>query len=258
MKIGIIGNGFDIEHGLWITFNEFVSSDEFKREVKSFGKFFNDDKYKEFCSNSELWSKFEEYISFILQEGKIKQYNVFLNNINRAFSSWMDGKNLSTLKKEGVDNFKDLLECNFIISLNYTKTIEHYGFKPKWFEHDSFSKEWDVTGLNGYYVNIHWFKSKSKGSHYILGNDSNEKITKNKLIENWEQGHRFNPKKMLFNSIRDKKTEITEIYIYGVSLGESDQDLVNLIKSLKNVKITIIGKEKPPFGGRNVRFKEIV
>lgn len=72
MIIGIIGNGFDIAHNIELKFKDFIESDIFNKEIGIYKKYFTNEKYCEFCSRTELWSRFEDYLSLVYLENKIQ------------------------------------------------------------------------------------------------------------------------------------------------------------------------------------------
>jgi hypothetical protein len=83
-KIMFIGNGFDILHGINITFHDFVNSKTFQDNIKSYKDYFDNDEYKKFSEETELWSRFEDYCKHIVETKNIKGF-AFIKKICLLF-----------------------------------------------------------------------------------------------------------------------------------------------------------------------------
>ena len=231
MNIMLIGNGFDLQHDIKITFKDFVESDIFKQGIgKSYKKFFTEDEYKKYSGENmiELWSDFEGYLMHIISNNNLK-HDFFIKKITCLFQKWFKNIEITIHRKEKDKTINKIITNNnikIIISLNYTSTPEIYGFKKKIFNKNALKSEWtDIEKMKGKFINIHWYDKNEKKLHCILGNDSSNKISKEKYIELWDKGEKFNPKKFLLQTILEKQDQINKIFIYGFSFGNSDKDI---------------------------------
>lgn len=141
-KVVIIGNGFDLHHGLKTSYQDFTQnglSTEKKEKLKRFAKELNLD-------NEALWYDFEEiFRKIIIDKGEklqekgglskanaiayrdeIKEINVFFHSLMHDLQNYL--KNITNDKNEKkyiVDtNIADVLnEADIILTFNYTSTL---------------------------------------------------------------------------------------------------------------------------------------
>ena len=261
MKLGIIGNGFDIAHGIKIEFNDFVESEIFQREIGTYKKYFTSKEYDNFSSGTELWSKFEDFIKHICLTKKIK-HNLFMKKIGNIFHKWVSSidykSQLNKVDLKTNEGIRNIINCNNIISLNYTDTLNIYGFQKSQFNHKSKPKEWEVCKDSKYYYKIHAFDEKTKHGAFVIGNDSDNKTHKRNSIESWEKNQGFNIKERILKGVL--KCKINKIVIFGFSFGTSDAEIIEWLEKIpKEIEIIIYWfKDKPKTikNKRNITFKK--
>lgn len=248
MNIMIIGNGFDIQNNILIYFDDFVKSDTFQKQIgNQYKKYFVNNMYRKFSDSSKLWSDFEGYISYITKTYQI-QPRYFIKKITLIFQEWMRELRESSKKilpNKTITYILEQYNVDFIISLNYTSTAEAYGFKLKQFNANSTKQDWsNLPKLHNSYVNIHSF-GVNKQLNAILGDDSNEFISKSKFISDWgvSEKTRYNPKKLLLSHIQ-KSDVINKLIIYGYGFGESDKDINNFISNMIHSGVKVINYNK--------------
>ena len=230
MNIMIIGNGFDKQHGIDIDFKDFVRSEIFRSKIgKQYASFFKNDK--------PLWSDFEGHLLDVCQKNKIKQ-KFFVKKVTKIFQDWIEEikRKIKYKKDSFVEQIINEHRIESIISLNYTDTASQYGFKMKKFEYDSIRPEWnDLAKMKHRCIDIHSFLPNQKDIYSIIGNDQNQKISKDIFIKEWYEKTSYNPKQSLLKSILKNK-KVKKIVIYGYSFGNSDQTLNQFLINFLNDK----------------------
>lgn len=244
MDVLVIGNGFDIEHDILIRFTDFVNSDVFSENIGSYAKFFSCEMYREFSRTTELWSDFEGYLKYVCENSKI-QPTVFINKVSKTFGKWIASIDITpcarSAKIEKILNYHDI---SIVLSFNYTNTPEKYGFSKKTFNYNSTKNEWrKIESLINKCVFLHYFESSNRKSNYVIGNDGSPKINKSKIIENWSGLSKYNPKKLVFDTLV-KSEKISGLVFYGFSFGESDKEAFEFVNSFlaENKRVTVYYK----------------
>ncbi len=255
-KIMFIGNGFDILHGINITFHHFVNSKTFQDGINSYKKYFIDDEYTKFSKETELWSRFEDYCKYIVENKNIQGFS-FIKKICLLFQKWFEIQDLKKviINKE-LKKFIKLNKIEIIVSFNYTNTTNIYGFDNFYFEPNSARNDYaNINSWKDKTVMLHAYKSKE--IQMVLGHDKNKLINKNKITKNWGIDRKFDPKKQVLQTIL-KSNEISEIIFLGFSFGDSDEEIVNFAKKIINKQrvVTIFYHNKINQSIRK-HFKEI-
>lgn len=243
-NIMLIGNGFDVQHGISIKFKDFIASSIFQNGIgKRYKNFFKEENYINFSSKTELWSDFENFLGYIINQKNIKE-KYFVKQIIILFQKWIESrKNELVNKNPLIDSILKENKINFLLSLNYTTTPEIYGFTKKIFTINSLRSEWtDFQNMDGKYINLHSYSKKNRKIHFIIGNDDYDNIHKNKFILEWYEKNKFNPKNLLLNQILSSKL-FCKIIVYGFSFGKSDKTINDFLHEFsKNREIIIYEK----------------
>lgn len=237
-KIMFIGNGFDILHGIYIKFNVFVNSNIFQNNIKSHKKYFSNNEYLKFSSKTELWSQFEDYCKYIVEQNNIQGFS-FMKKICSIFQKWFELQNNNEITiNEELQEFISLNNIETIVSFNYTNTPKIYGFENFYFKSNTERKGYAMIDLwKGKNIMLHAYQSRE--IEMILGHDKNKLISKKRIVDQWKEDIKFNPKKQLLETIKNSK-EINEIVFLGFSFGDSDQDIINFVQNLIKGKKQVI------------------
>ncbi len=225
MNILFIGNGFDKSHSINIEFDEFIKSKEFALKMKRYISLFNDGNYKRLYENTKLWSRLEDFCFEIIKDIKINK-KIFYNNLSSAFIDWFNKtwtqKKLNAPKNIFIEKLINKKQYYSIFSFNYTNTAEKYGYDIIHSEYGDTWKKWTLDSIKQKLINMHYCINKK--NIFIIGNDQEQKINKNYLIQNWEKketiNHKINYLELL---LRDK--HIKQIDFYGFSFGNSDTNM---------------------------------
>lgn len=263
MNVLVIGNGFDIQHGINISFKDFVESNQFKIQMKNYIAFFNDENYKEysekFSFKTELWSDFEDYLGYLYEKvGKNKK--TFIKKINSAFSMWIENMDIPTPEKdEYIEKNVFSNDIHLVISLNYTETPKIYGYERIPLDEKIKKSELKLSNIKNKFINIHNFDRKEY--KHIIGNDLHEKMRKKNVLNYGWSGKKTNlffKEETLPQML--SSDEVENIFIYGYSFGDSDSDLNKMFmnKIIKR-KLTIFSyKERQTFLKMKRGFKKII
>jgi hypothetical protein len=282
-KLYIIGNGFDLHHGLSTSYTDF----EHHLKTHHIQLLDSLNKYYSFASiDQDLWSKFEENLAYLDKEGLIDYLSEYYddtsdrgrnamgietetylklltNGLRREFSEFIlkaETKIIDRIKRIPIDR-----DAKFI-SFNYTDTLEKYYLIP-----------------NDNIFYIHGIAREKEG--IILGHstdpelfiDENTEPTPPKdaseeTLEQWYEymSDQHNPiyddcvstvNKYFLSSFKDTKniieenslffdelSDIKEVFIYGHSMSEVDiayiEEVVSKVKSNCYWSISYFGKNK--------------
>jgi hypothetical protein len=222
MKLYIIGNGFDLEHGLPARYSDFAS----------FCKI-NDPNLFELINNTfpnittdSLWSNFEEGLGTpnpfaikscynLFGDKSIQDYSLNLKSfLNEAFKDWVISiKRLTPfLKKHYIFN-----DDSLFLSFNYTDVLETlYGIKSKILHiHDFVNKE-DEELFAGYIY-----------GHG--GNKLDEDSDINVFINDFSKSYKEDDLKEFINLIPKNEYNKLEIIVIGHSMNPVDDNYLRII-----------------------------
>lgn len=243
MKLFILGNGFDIAHGLrtrYSDYREFLKTND-KYFLYQFENQFH------FCGNA-LWGNLEENIDQIyllddLSNDEIDlglecevdiQYTLdadyknkfgFLNRYITNLNSWIESIELNSVSKKTNNISND----DYFITFNYTKVLE------------------EIYGINEQHIlHIHG----CVGEELILGKDNSERIdylsAKKDTSSEWENAVKPYLQNYLSTTNKDtlelgrkvenliESLEIEEINIIGLSISSADISYLIKIKEIVN------------------------
>lgn len=256
MKIVLLGNGFDLSHGLETSYNHFVKY-MFNNHLdykEDFSQFFNlrdrenisyeNLKHNNFrmCTfrnnllkgivtkiSSNLWCDIESLYFHGLMDAELdsEKYDKEFEGIKNEFIKYL--RNLNTEKVPELKAYK-LLFSRFddyvILNFNYTSTIRKY------------------VDPNTIVIDIHGQLSDAN-EHIIFGyNATNEETESLRrfndpyLVKNLKRyNYRNSDKEDYFKTILNDLDENHEVWIVGHSCGFSDRLLLKQIFEAKNVDI---------------------
>lgn len=178
MNLVIIGNGFDMAHGLntgYDKFRKFMKEEDYE-EYEFLGKLFGEKFYQ-----SEFWWNFEESLAYVDFENVLTNLSVYLGKLQKEY---YDNSNLKKNLKEsliGKINKLKLLFCKWIKNIDETE-VEKKSIKQSINEiiPDSMILSFNYTGtieklykarcyhIHGYVGNINDF-NEEKLNDIVLG-----------------------------------------------------------------------------------------
>lgn len=260
-KLYIIGNGFDIAHGLECTYHDFMNYCK-----DNACEYFDDMNYL-YDDRDKLWSQFEEELPNISKDkfkALIQQY------IEPYYKSTRSG-DCSELAKEDIVDYlwSNIVFCNWVHSINipectrlmefdpetslflnfnYTKTLEEvYGISAKniLYIHGKFTKdnELDVNAITvGHGMSAEEIDEK-------FGNDDDEIIKELKDLVNHfrkDTSKIINDNADFWSSLKD----VNDVYVFGHSVAEVDlpyfKKVIESIKPDASWHISVHKKEEIP------------
>ncbi|MFJ1366671.1 bacteriophage abortive infection AbiH family protein [Capnocytophaga canimorsus] len=263
----IIGNGFDLSHGI-------------KSKYSDFEKFVNTIDYlltsymNEYYSNADLWNDFEaslgkisspniynseksEYMSSIddfdekninmVSDCIFEKSNHINDNIHKTFKEWVNKIDITSASK--IEEWDSILRKeDLYLSFNYTETLEKiYGIRNVLHIHGDVDEP--IFGHNSIDLRLH-----NEDEGWFLPDEADD-ATK-KLFNNTRKDVDSYIKKEngFFNSLSD----IEEIYVIGHSLNDIDAPYFKeIISKVPNAKWTVfyyIQKEKQDFKNKLISW----
>ena len=238
MKLFIVGNGFDIAHGMKTSYKDFR---EFLKTTEKGHHLLN-----LYPVDDEMWSDFESNICMVKTEeitevnriwGMDIVYRSLRSDINLQLESFVRGE----LEKTSNRIFDGISNQDFAIDFNYTGTLVNtYGLdlknnvifihgstimnmfgspieKPLVFGHDGTDFKFDHSSFQ-------------KDEHYRDFITASEKPTKKVIAEN----------QSFFNKLEVNRKNISEVVIFGCSFSKVDSVYFQKVVSI--------------FEGTNTRF----
>jgi len=249
----IIGNGFDLHHGLQTTYKDFRENYARKHAIVVWRKL--QELYGDKINDNIWWSQFEnmlgfvDYVSLLNSPnggtlGFIKVQQFLKNTLPPLFGVWIKGVD-SEIVPCSIDKIPDIDETSLFLSFNYTSVLERVYKVPKeniWYIHNSIG-DYIKQGINpivGHDINQKTLMDYS--SLYIQqGVPANIVDSINREIQNGA--------KMVHNRIRandekfSKYAAINQIVAMGFSFNDIDMPYIEKIMSINcsisNVRWTI-------------------
>jgi hypothetical protein len=244
-KIVIIGNGFDLAHGLKTSYRNFVEYIEktHKEDPKTFSEFYEyrvkkgngitsiSDKihnslFQEIVDQTKAnWCDIETlYYETLLGTDNPVKLNKEFKEIKSALENYLELQNDKSKPIEGLENlFSRLSGTKYLINFNYTNTYRHY---EKYFS--------EVLNIHGTINNtsnpiIFGYASSEEESFELLERNNDA------YIENIKQYEYFNS--LVFTKIIKmlSYSDTKNVHIMGHSCGMSDRLILKTILEDKNV-----------------------
>lgn len=273
----LIGNGFDINLGLNTRYKDFI--DVYKKPnvnddvvIKTFKNHLEEN--KENWSDAEL--AFGEYTyRFEKSEIAMRKFlhchedfcenlaNYLNNESNRLKTSQTTGykfmqcvnsilEQVGNLKREDLFELKNFtLKGKFnwfdFITFNYTTTLEKLIKEAQKYLENSTNEDYKFSSINSDVIHAHGFLN----STMVLGVNDDSQLCK-ELFEDYDKRYKAQVIKSNFplisendyiKEIKEKLVKSDIIYIYGMSLGETDkrwwQDIISILNKYEDKKLFI-------------------
>ena len=214
MRLYIIGNGFDLAHGLKTTYFDFA--EYLKKESPGFFNYLNN-----IYNEDELWSNFEEAlgklniekVNYIENIIGIKDFNsLFLpKEIKEELCKWLNSIDYNATKKFKIE------KNDIYFSFNYTDTL---------------NKVYNIDIENIEYIHcISAYLLFGAADELIIGHNNSD-FNQSSLLKNTYKNTKENIKKHKewFNKLN--KIDISEIIIIGFSYSSIDFEYFKKISEL--------------------------
>lgn len=231
----IIGNGFDLAHGLETSYNDFIKS--FQKTVNNADKILHYILLNEYNKVQRNWSDIEMLYFNILNNYNSQVYLMNNHQIANVYKSSKDLNDDFELLKSHLNDYLDNEQNQFrgiesidylfsifneketvILNFNYTNTLSRY-LKDK-----ENIKQINIHGEINNESNpmIFGFAANDKQSEVLIRKNDNELLRNIKRIN-----YNLTTNKSKLNSLQDNSNEKFDVFIIGHSCGISD----NLILS---------------------------
>ena len=217
MDLFIIGNGFDLAHGLKTTYSDFRTFLEINDPgyLHRFEELFNEYRYEQYY----LWSDFEEHICFPEHKNvqRLKELISYVERLHIKLREWIETIKLNT--QERMSSKINPESDDIFISFNYTMMLEElYEIDEKniWHIHGSI-KEKERNLIIGHY-NIPNFEHIK---HMYYG----EKLEDDEH-DIYEQAFYYQTKTLKYDHFipfSNVLKNINQVHIIGHSLGFADE-----------------------------------
>lgn len=214
MKLIIIGNGFDVSHGIKSKYKDFKDY-LFKKCPE------NASIYEDFYNPAELWSDFEHALGKPNLEFKKRVSSIFgmpfnPSHLAKNFYSWVNSLNNQFSMNDSKKELSNFFENSYFLTFNYTHTLE-------------FLYKIEDTKI----LYIHGFAAPYDPDLFpiIFGHNEPVKKDEDELITNFRKDIKACLKK-LSSFIKDKRQSIDEIYTFGFSYNDIDYEYFDFINKV--------------------------
>lgn len=242
MKLVILGNGFDLHHGLRTSFahyRDYLIANNKNDIVTKVDSLITRQKGKSDFKTID-WNDIEKYLFKEFDSIRMsnthsgEQKKILYNNLEQDMEKFTEGlyqyliqisKSLNF--KENITIKKELKSSNVILTFNYTSLYNQYKLdnNPEIFHIHGNLSENDLP-LIGYYCDVHRSKKQSEDHHVLY---SGYFIHKPALA--WKQNNiSFEHRQQTFST--RFRSNIDEVVLIGFSFGESDRHIYNLLNEL--------------------------
>lgn len=219
-KVFLIGNGFDLNLGLRTSYNDFIKSDFFLKNVNNGYHLFD---YLNEISESSGWIDIEKELSNYSDQ--FMDSKSFLAGYKKLCDELM--KYIESIENEDIDKFSEAYKLfknndlgnNFtVLNFNYTNSVLNI-----------------LTGL-GYseeilksnIINVH---GNAKKGNIIFGVGDKSRIDKNDSFLYKSTNSIFDGRECI-----EALNKFDELYVFGHSLGESDHMYLGFFNELSKRK----------------------
>lgn len=248
----IIGNGFDLHHGLKTSYKDFRD-----KEVKKI-RFLNDslsDIYGEHIYDDMWWNVFENNLAHIdynnllgmnngMALGASRASAFFKNNLGVFFENWINDVD-SSIDKQSIKNQVEGINSNAqFFNFNYTRTLEKVYMVPReniWYIHNSVhdigkGEQHPIVGHDSNRRMLFTNRQNYKKEHKNLGDAIYDKIDEAALNGAKNVLQRI---KVHNDEFHARYSDIKHFIIMGFSFNEIDMPYIKKIMDVnKNINET--------------------
>lgn len=261
MRVLILGNGFDISHGLptkWVDFQNEIEASEENQDYINLSRMIK--KYK-LDKNYNLWSDVEKALGKMWSKENSEEMDKFLDLFTICFQKYLkENVNENIRKSANNDLIEFFKSFDHIINFNYTGTLERlYGINEKvWHIHgrindDTLEKVHVVIGCDK--DNEHCMIDNFNGEMGISKSNLICRKIFNKFRGGMKQASNYEATYALFELEQNfgfimapEDYEQISVSSWGFSFSESDNHFINQMLSYPNVKIDKIYSYQPELG----------